>query len=37
MSRQNRTQLVLGILLVLVGIYYFLAQQMPTLRFWAQF
>ncbi len=37
MSRQNRTQLVLGILLVVVGLYYFLAQQMPALRFWAQF
>jgi hypothetical protein len=37
MSRQNRTQLVFGILLVAVGVYYFLAQQMPALRFWDQF
>ncbi len=37
MSKQNRTQLVLGILLVIVGVYYFLAQQMPALRFWSQF
>lgn len=37
MSRQNRTQLVLGILLVAAGVYYVLAQQMPGLRFWAEF
>lgn len=37
MSRQNRTQLVLGVLLVVVGIFYFLAQQMPALRVWTQF
>ncbi len=32
MSRQNRTQLVLGILLVAVGIFYFVAQQVPSLQ-----
>jgi hypothetical protein len=32
MSRQNRTQLVLGVLLVLVGVLYILAQQLPALR-----
>lgn len=32
MSRQNRTQLVLGILLVAVGVVYLLAQQIPALR-----
>jgi len=37
MSRQSRTQLVLGILLVAVGVFYFLAQQMPALRVWTQF
>lgn len=36
MSRQNRTQLVLGILLVAVGVFYFLAQQIPALRVWSQ-
>lgn len=35
MSRQNRTQLVLGILLVAIGVYYFVAQQVPALRFWS--
>lgn len=32
MSRSNRTQLVLGILLVLAGVIYFLAPQFPALR-----
>ena len=36
MSRQNRTQLVLGILLVLIGVFYFLAQQIPALQVWTQ-
>ena len=36
MNRRDRTQLGLGILLVAAGAYYFLAQQMPALRFWAQ-
>ena len=31
MSRQNRTQLTLGILLVIVGVFYLVAQQMPGL------
>ncbi len=32
MSKQNRTQLVLGILLVAVGVLYLVAQQTPALR-----
>ncbi len=32
MSRSNRTQLVLGILLVLAGVIYFLAPQVPFLK-----
>jgi len=32
MSRSNRTQLVLGILLVAIGVVYFLAPQVPALR-----
>ena len=36
MSRRNRTQLVLGILLVAIGIFYFVAQQNPSLRAWTQ-
>ena len=32
MSRQNRTQLALGILLVAVGVFYLVAQQMPGLQ-----
>jgi hypothetical protein len=32
MSRQSRTQLVLGILLVAVGVVYLLAQQTPALK-----
>ena len=32
MSRSNRTQLVLGILLVVAGVIYFLAPQVPFLR-----
>ena len=32
MSRQNRTQLVLGILLVAIGVFYLVAQQMPALK-----
>ncbi|HTP00459.1 MAG TPA: hypothetical protein VMJ64_03730 [Anaerolineales bacterium] len=36
MDRRNRTQLVLGILLVLLGIFYFFAQQNPTLKAWTQ-
>ncbi len=32
MSKQNQTQLVLGILLVAIGVFYLLAQQMPALR-----
>jgi peptidoglycan/LPS O-acetylase OafA/YrhL len=36
MNRQSRTQLVLGILLVALGIFYLIAQQNPTLREWTQ-
>jgi len=32
MSRQNRTQLVLGILLVLVGIWFIAVRQVPILK-----
>ena len=32
MSRQNRTQLVLGILLVAIGVFYLVGQQMPALK-----
>jgi hypothetical protein len=36
MSRQNRTQLALGILLIAAGVFYVLAQQVPAFRVWAQ-
>jgi hypothetical protein len=36
MNKQSRTQLVLGILLVIVGVFYFIAQQNPTMRQWTQ-
>jgi hypothetical protein len=35
MSKQNRTQLILGILLILLGVWFFAAQQVPSLRAWA--
>jgi hypothetical protein len=35
MSKANRTQLILGILLVLAGVWFFAAQQVPFLRAWA--
>ncbi len=34
MSRQNRTQLVLGILLVSAGVLYILSQRLPFLESW---
>ncbi|HEX8991041.1 MAG TPA: hypothetical protein VF784_05135 [Anaerolineales bacterium] len=34
MSRQNRTQLVLGILLVLAGVLYILSPRLPFLQGW---
>jgi hypothetical protein len=34
MSKRNQTQLVLGILLVVVGVFYLVAQQNPALRAW---
>lgn len=36
MSRQNRTQLVLGVLLVLFGIWFVVVQQVPSLKFLAE-
>ncbi len=36
MSKQNRTQLVLGILLVALGVFYLAAQQVPALKPWTQ-
>lgn len=36
MSKRNQTQLVLGILLIAIGVFYFLAQQIPALRAWTQ-
>ncbi len=35
MSRQNRTQFILGILLILAGIWFVAAQQIPALKPWA--
>ncbi len=32
MDRQNRTQLILGVLLVLAGVLYFLAPRLPWLE-----
>lgn len=36
MSRQNRTQLVLGLLLILLGVWFVAARQMPALKAWAE-
>lgn len=36
MGRQNRTQLVLGFLLILFGIWFVVVQQVPALKFWAE-
>ncbi len=36
MDRQNRTQLVLGILLILFGLWFVAAQRVPALRAWAE-
>jgi hypothetical protein len=36
MNRQNRTQLVLGLLLVLVGLWFIAAQRVPGLKAWAE-
>ncbi len=35
MSRQGRTQLILGILLILLGAWFVAAQQVPALKPWA--
>ncbi len=34
MSKANKTQLILGILLVLAGVWFVVAQQIPALKFW---
>ena len=36
MDRQNRTQLVLGTLLILFGLWFVAAQQVPALKAWAE-
>jgi hypothetical protein len=36
MNRQNRTQLVLGILLILFGVWFVAAQQIPALKAWTE-
>ena len=36
MNRQNRTQLVLGLLLILVGVWFVAAQRIPALKAWAE-
>ncbi len=36
MSRQNRTQLVLGLLLILLGLWFVAVRQVPTLKAWAE-
>ncbi|MCL4529264.1 MAG: hypothetical protein M1282_07610 [Chloroflexi bacterium] len=35
MSKGNRAQLILGILLILAGVWFVAAQQVPSLKFWA--
>ncbi len=34
MSKQNRTQLVLGLLLILLGVWFVAVQQVPVLKAW---
>ena len=36
MNRQNRTQLVLGLLLILFGLWFVAVQRMPGLKAWAE-
>ena len=36
MSRQNRTQLALGVLLVLLGVWFFAVRQVPALQAWTE-
>jgi peptidoglycan/LPS O-acetylase OafA/YrhL len=36
MTRQNRTQLVLGLLLILLGVWFFVVRQVPALKAWTQ-
>ena len=36
MNRQNRTQLVLGTLLILFGLWFVVAQRVPALKAWAE-
>ena len=35
MNRQNRTELILGLLLILAGIWFVVSRQIPALRPWA--
>lgn len=36
MNKQNRTQLVLGLLLILIGLWFVAAQRVPALKAWAE-
>lgn len=36
MNRQNRTQLVLGLLLILIGVWFVAAQRIPALKTWLE-
>ena len=36
MARQNRSQLALGLILVLLGIWFFAVRQMPALKAWTE-
>ena len=36
MTRQNRSQLVLGLLLILLGVWFFAVRQVPALKSWTQ-
>jgi hypothetical protein len=36
MNRQNRTQLVLGLLLILIGVWFVAAQRIPALKTWVE-
>jgi len=36
MARQNRSQLVLGLILVLLGVWFFAVRQIPALKAWTE-
>jgi len=36
MARQNRSQLALGLILVLLGVWFFAVRQMPALKAWTE-